>query len=252
MHTHKTSLWRLDNFIAINSAIEVDLTGQVNAEIAAGEYIGGTGGQGDLVRGGQMAARGRSIIALASNCAREQNQSHRQQLFADSRRDHASQRRRHCRHRVRRGGVAWPLADRTGPPNGRNQSSRVSRNVRTRSGANLIRPAIQWVRPTLLYCGMVGKGSARCQSSRDSPQPLAGLTGSLNVRIWFKSNPYFVCRIDQQFKLLFVDLQRSGDCLLRYLRNRIADSAIDGRDRRTLQLHRFGGAALVRRICFSA
>ncbi|HKU27144.1 MAG TPA: acetyl-CoA hydrolase/transferase C-terminal domain-containing protein, partial [Candidatus Sulfotelmatobacter sp.] len=55
---------RLDKFVAINSAVEVDLTGQVNAEIASGVYVGGTGGQGDFVRGAMMAARGHSIIAL--------------------------------------------------------------------------------------------------------------------------------------------------------------------------------------------
>lgn len=65
MHTHRAEiLSRLGNFVAINSAIEVDLTGQINAEIAMGDYIGGVGGQGDFVRGALMAAGGRSIIAL--------------------------------------------------------------------------------------------------------------------------------------------------------------------------------------------
>jgi acyl-CoA hydrolase len=64
-HTHNARLLcRLDKFVAINSAVEVDLTGQVNAEIASGVYVGGTGGQGDFVRGAMMAARGHSIIAL--------------------------------------------------------------------------------------------------------------------------------------------------------------------------------------------
>ncbi len=67
-HTHSARiLCRLDKFVAINSAIEVDLSGQVNAEVANGEYIGGTGGQGDFVRGAQLAARGRSIIAFPSS-----------------------------------------------------------------------------------------------------------------------------------------------------------------------------------------
>jgi acetyl-CoA hydrolase len=70
-HTHNAGvLCRLDKFVAINSAVEVDLTGQVNAEIASGVYVGGTGGQGDFVRGAMMAARGHSIIALPST-ARE-------------------------------------------------------------------------------------------------------------------------------------------------------------------------------------
>jgi len=51
-------------FIAINSALEVDLTGQVNAETAQGRNIGLTGGQMDFVRAANRAAEGRSIIAL--------------------------------------------------------------------------------------------------------------------------------------------------------------------------------------------
>jgi acyl-CoA hydrolase len=66
-HTHNARvLCRLDKFVAINSAVEVDLTGQVNAEVASGVYVGGTGGQGDFVRGAMMAAHGHSIIALPS------------------------------------------------------------------------------------------------------------------------------------------------------------------------------------------
>ncbi|HEX4210588.1 MAG TPA: acetyl-CoA hydrolase/transferase C-terminal domain-containing protein, partial [Candidatus Binataceae bacterium] len=64
-HTHSANiLARLDRFFALNSAIEVDLTGQVNAEVAGDSYIGGLGGQGDFVRGAQLAERGRSVIAL--------------------------------------------------------------------------------------------------------------------------------------------------------------------------------------------
>jgi acyl-CoA hydrolase len=64
-YTHRAQiLCQLDKFVAINSAVEVDLTGQVNAEVASGIYVGGTGGQGDFVRGAMMAARGHSIIAL--------------------------------------------------------------------------------------------------------------------------------------------------------------------------------------------
>ncbi|MGH8013723.1 MAG: acetyl-CoA hydrolase/transferase family protein, partial [Candidatus Binataceae bacterium] len=47
-HTHNALvLARLDRFVAINSAVEVDLTGQINAETAAGVVIGGVGGQVD-------------------------------------------------------------------------------------------------------------------------------------------------------------------------------------------------------------
>jgi acetyl-CoA hydrolase len=64
-HTHNVEVMgRLDNFIAINSAIEVDLTGQVNAELAGADYIGAVGGQVDFVRGAWRSRGGRSIIAL--------------------------------------------------------------------------------------------------------------------------------------------------------------------------------------------
>ena len=53
-------------FIAINSALEIDLTGQVNAETALGRHIGLVGGQMDFVRAANRAPEGRSIIALPS------------------------------------------------------------------------------------------------------------------------------------------------------------------------------------------
>ncbi len=54
----------LSRFVTINSAIEVDLTGQVNAEVANGRHIGAVGGQSDYVRAGHRSEGGRSIIAL--------------------------------------------------------------------------------------------------------------------------------------------------------------------------------------------
>lgn len=56
----------LTRFCAINSAIEVDLTGQVNAETAEGRYVGAIGGQIDFVRGANASRGGRAIIALPS------------------------------------------------------------------------------------------------------------------------------------------------------------------------------------------
>jgi acetyl-CoA hydrolase len=53
-------------FVAINGALEVDLTGQVNAETAAGRHIGLVGGQMDFIRAANRAAEGRSIVALQS------------------------------------------------------------------------------------------------------------------------------------------------------------------------------------------
>lgn len=57
-------LSRLRNLVTINSAVEVDLTGQVNAEQSGSHYVGGTGGQVDFVRAGHRSPGGHSIIAL--------------------------------------------------------------------------------------------------------------------------------------------------------------------------------------------
>jgi acetyl-CoA hydrolase len=66
-YTHNARvIEKLDKFIALNSAIEVDLTGQVNAEIIGNEYIGAIGGQVDFVRASWGSRGGRSIIALPS------------------------------------------------------------------------------------------------------------------------------------------------------------------------------------------
>lgn len=60
------SLCTLPDFVAINSAIEVDITGQGNGETIGGRYVGAVGGQVDLVRGANASSGGRSIIALPS------------------------------------------------------------------------------------------------------------------------------------------------------------------------------------------
>jgi len=63
------TLASIPGFTAINSAIEVDLLGRVNAESAAStnggrRYVGGVGGLRDLVNGAAASRGGRSIIAL--------------------------------------------------------------------------------------------------------------------------------------------------------------------------------------------
>ncbi len=64
VHTHGIEvLARLPRFTAINAALEVDLTGQINSEMA-GTQIGALGGQVDFSRGGMASTGGRSIIAL--------------------------------------------------------------------------------------------------------------------------------------------------------------------------------------------
>ena len=54
------------NMVSVNAAMEVDLTGQINAEQLGGDIFSGTGGQLDFVRGAYAARNGRSFIALHS------------------------------------------------------------------------------------------------------------------------------------------------------------------------------------------
>jgi itaconate CoA-transferase len=57
---------RHDDFISINTAIEIDLYGQVNAEFIGEHEYSGSGGQFDFVKGSSLARRGKSIIAIQS------------------------------------------------------------------------------------------------------------------------------------------------------------------------------------------
>lgn len=64
-HTHDAhALSRIDGLVAINSAIEVDLLGQVNAERAGGAMQAGSGGLPAFARGALSAPNGRLLICL--------------------------------------------------------------------------------------------------------------------------------------------------------------------------------------------
>ncbi len=64
-HTHELAvIRRIDNFVSVNSAVEVDLFGQVNAEVAGGRQISGTGGAVDFMRGARASRGDRSIVAM--------------------------------------------------------------------------------------------------------------------------------------------------------------------------------------------
>jgi len=52
--------------VAINAAVQIDLTGQVNSESLGTRQMSGTGGLVDFVRGAARSRGGRSIIALPS------------------------------------------------------------------------------------------------------------------------------------------------------------------------------------------
>lgn len=56
--------------VSINSAIEIDLTGQVCADSIGTRIYSGAGGQLDFVRGAKLSRGGKSIIAMASRTAK--------------------------------------------------------------------------------------------------------------------------------------------------------------------------------------
>jgi 4-hydroxybutyrate CoA-transferase len=60
---------RFSRMVAINSAIQVDITGQVSADSIGRRFYSGVGGQMDFVRGAALASEGRAIIALPSTAA---------------------------------------------------------------------------------------------------------------------------------------------------------------------------------------
>jgi len=57
---------RLDNMVAVNSAIQIDLTGQVCAESLGPHMYSGVGGQMDFLRGAALSRGGQPIIAMPS------------------------------------------------------------------------------------------------------------------------------------------------------------------------------------------
>jgi acetyl-CoA hydrolase len=66
-HTHDPRvLAAIERFVAVNSAVEVDLTGQVNGEVAKGSYLGAVGGALDFVRAANQSAGGVSLLLIPS------------------------------------------------------------------------------------------------------------------------------------------------------------------------------------------
>ena len=57
---------RNDNMIAINSALQVDLTGQVCSDSIGNQFYSGIGGQVDFLRGASRSKGGKPIIAIPS------------------------------------------------------------------------------------------------------------------------------------------------------------------------------------------
>ena len=64
-HTHDHGVLRaIPRLTAINSALSVDLLGQVNGDCLGGRQLSGIGGLPDFLRGARQAPQGRGIIAL--------------------------------------------------------------------------------------------------------------------------------------------------------------------------------------------
>lgn len=59
-----------DNVVSINSAVSVDLLGQVAADTLGAAQFSGVGGQVDFVRGARRSRGGRSIIAMPSTASK--------------------------------------------------------------------------------------------------------------------------------------------------------------------------------------
>jgi RimJ/RimL family protein N-acetyltransferase len=60
-----------DNIVAINSAIEIDLTGQAVADSIGEQLYSGIGGHADFMRGAEMAKYGKPVLALPSTATRK-------------------------------------------------------------------------------------------------------------------------------------------------------------------------------------
>ena len=70
-YTHNAEvLARIERFTALNTAIEVDLSGQINAETAGGVYVGAVGGALDFLRGAHRSKGGLPIVALPSTAGK--------------------------------------------------------------------------------------------------------------------------------------------------------------------------------------
>lgn len=61
-----TVIRRFRRMIAVNSALSIDLTGQVAADSIGTRFYSGVGGQMDFMRGAALSPEGRAIIALPS------------------------------------------------------------------------------------------------------------------------------------------------------------------------------------------
>ncbi len=67
---------KLDNFISINNAVDIDLYGQINAESSGTKQISGAGGQLDFVLGAYVSKGGKSFICCSSTFTTKDGMAH--------------------------------------------------------------------------------------------------------------------------------------------------------------------------------
>jgi acyl-CoA hydrolase len=67
---------QIDNFISINSAVDVDLFGQISSESAGLRHISGAGGQLDFVMGAYLSNGGKSFICISSTMTDKDGELH--------------------------------------------------------------------------------------------------------------------------------------------------------------------------------
>jgi acyl-CoA hydrolase/GNAT superfamily N-acetyltransferase len=62
---------QIDNMVAINSALEIDLSGQATSESIGGVFYSGIGGHQDFMRGALFSRNGKTILALKSTSRKD-------------------------------------------------------------------------------------------------------------------------------------------------------------------------------------
>lgn len=66
-YTHSPlTISSISNFVSVNSAIDIDITGQINGGDLNNVTLSGTGGQLDFIRGASLSKNGKSVIAMTS------------------------------------------------------------------------------------------------------------------------------------------------------------------------------------------
>ena len=106
---------RNDNMVAINNAVSIDFSGQINAESVMGpRQISGTGGQLDFQMGAVLSKGGRGLTLLRSTALGRSGIEDRAPTGGGIDRDCAQDLRRYGCYRVRRGAASGQVHQGTG------------------------------------------------------------------------------------------------------------------------------------------